>query len=220
MKFNIGDKVKIRKDIVIGAELRDVEFLIGMKEDADNDIIFEIEEIDGYDNTYLIKKVNELDFCCWMPEEWVMSISNEIKIKYMYDDLEKLDFIGGKSDWIDLRCASKEDIVLKAGEFKLIPLGVAMELPEGYEAHVVPRSSTFKNFGIIQTNSVGIIDNSYCGDNDWWFYPVYALRDTVIKFNDRICQFRIMEKMKPVTFTQVEVLGNADRGGHGSTGRN
>ena len=199
MKFNIGDKVKIRKDIVIGAELRDVEFLIGMKEDADDDLIFEIEEIYEDDNTYRIK---------------------EIKIKYMYDDLEKLDFIDGKSDWIDLRCASKEDIVLKAGEFKLIPLGVAMELPEGYEAHVVPRSSTFKNFGIIQTNHCAIIDNSYCGDNDWWFYPVYALRDTVIKFNDRICQFRIMEKMKPITFTRVETLGNADRGGHGSTGRN
>ena len=157
-----------------------------------------------------------------MPEEWVMPAValNEIKIKYMHEDLEKLDFIGGKSDWIDLRCASKEDIILKAGEFKLIPLGVAMELPEGYEAHVVPRSSTYKHYGIIQTNSVGIIDNSYCGDNDWWFYPAFALRDTVIKFNDRICQFRIMEKMKPVAFTQVETLGNADRGGHGSTGRN
>ena len=220
MKFNIGDKVIIRKDIVVGTETRGFEFPEEMKEDANNDVIFEIEETDGYDNTYLIKKVNEIDFCCWMPEEWLMSNSNEIKIKYMYDDLEKLDFIGGKSDWIDLRYASKEDIVLKAGEFKLIPLGVAMELPEGYEAHVVPRSSTFKNFGIIQTNHCAIIDNSYCGDNDWWFYPVYALRDTVIKFNDRICQFRIMEKMKPATFTQVEVLGNADRGGHGSTGRN
>ena len=220
MKFNIGDKVKIRKDIVIGAELRDVEFLIGMKEDACDDLIFEIEKIYEDDNAYRIKEINDIDNVWWMPEEWLISKSNEIKIKYMYDDLEKLDFIGGKSDWIDLRCASKEDIVLKAGEFKLIPLGVAMELPEGYEAHVVPRSSTFKNFGIIQTNHCAIIDNSYCGDNDWWFYPVFALRDTVIKFNDRICQFRIMEKMKPVAFTQVETLGNADRGGHGSTGRN
>ena len=154
MKFNIGDKVKIRKDIVIGAELRDVEFLIGMKEDADDDLIFEIEEIYEDDNTYRIKEINDIDNNWWMPEEWLMSISNEIKIKYMHEDLEKLDFIGGKSDWIDLRCASKEDIVLKAGEFKLIPLGVAMELPEGYEAHVVPRSSTYKHYGIIQTNSV------------------------------------------------------------------
>ena len=219
MKFNIGDKVKIRKDIEIGTELRDVDFIEEMKEDANNGIIFEIEEIDARDNTYIIKN-NEVDFSYWTPEEWLVPNQKEIKIKYMHEDLEKLDFIGGKSDWIDLRCASKEDIVLKAGEFKLIPLGVAMELPEGYEAHVVPRSSTFKNFGIIQTNSVGIIDNSYCGDNDWWFYPAFALRDTVIKFNDRICQFRIMEKMKPVAFTQVETLGNADRGGHGSTGRN
>ena len=219
MKFNIGDKVKIRKDIEIGTELRDVDFIEEMKEDANNGIIFEIEEIDVRDDTYIIKN-NEVDFSYWTPEEWLVPNQKEIKIKYMHEDLEKLDFIGGKSDWIDLRCASKEDIVLKAGEFKLIPLGVAMELPEGYEAHVVPRSSTFKNFGIIQTNHCAIIDNSYCGDNDWWFYPVYALRDTVIKFNDRICQFRIMEKMKPVAFTQVETLGNADRGGHGSTGRN
>ena len=219
MKFNIGDKVKIRKDIEIGTELRDVDFIEEMKEDANNGIIFEIEEIDARDNTYIIKN-NEVDFSYWTPEEWLVPNQKEIKIKYMHEDLEKLDFIGGKSDWIDLRCASKEDIVLKAGEFKLIPLGVAMELPEGYEAHVVPRSSTYKHYGIIQTNSVGIIDNSYCGDNDWWFYPAFALRDTVIKFNDRICQFRIMEKMKPVAFTQVETLGNADRGGHGSTGRN
>ena len=219
MKFNIGDKVKIRKDIEIGTELRDVDFIEEMKEDANNGIIFEIEEIDVRDDTYIIKN-NEVDFSYWTPEEWLVPNQKEIKIKYMHEDLEKLDFIGGKSDWIDLRCASKEDIILKAGEFKLIPLGVAMELPEGYEAHVVPRSSTYKHYGIIQTNSVGIIDNSYCGDNDWWFYPAFALRDTVIKFNDRICQFRIMEKMKPVAFTQVETLGNADRGGHGSTGRN
>lgn len=155
MKFKIGDKVKIRKDIAVGTEIEDIKFLGEMKEYADNDIIFKIEEIDGYDNTYFIKKVNELNTSRWIPEEWVMPIPNGIKIKYMYDDLEKLDFIDGKSDWIDLRCASKEDIVLKAGEFKLIPLGIAMELPEGYEAHVVPRSSTFKNFGIIQTNHQG-----------------------------------------------------------------
>ena len=159
MKFNIGDKVKIRKDIAVRTELAEVEFLIGMKEDADDDLIFEIEEIDKDDNTCFIKikQINDVANNWWMPEEWVMPAValNEIKIKYMHEDLEKLDFIGGKSDWIDLRCASKEDIVLKAGEFKLIPLGVAMELPEGYEAHVVPRSSTFKNFGIIQTNHQG-----------------------------------------------------------------
>lgn len=92
-----------------------------------------------------------------------------IKIKYFNDKLEKLTYIDGKSDWIDLRAA--EDVDLKQGEFKLIPLGVAMQLPKGYEAHIVPRSSTFKNFGIIQTNHQGVVDCSYCGDNDQWFMP-------------------------------------------------
>lgn len=142
----------------------------------------------------------------------------KIRIKYLHDDLIRLGNIENKSDWIDLRCASKEDIVMKAGEFKLIPLGIAMELPDGCEAHVVPRSSTFKNFGIIQTNGQGIIDNSYKGDNDFWFFPACALRDTTIKFNDRICQFRIEKKQPDVEFEEVDVLGNDDRGGHGSTG--
>ena len=101
----------------------------------------------------------------------------KIKIKYFTDKIDKLTYIDGKSDWIDLRAA--ESIDMKAGEFKLIPLGIAMELPKGYEAHVVPRSSTFKNFGIIQTNHQGVIDSSYCGDNDQWFMPAYALRDPV-----------------------------------------
>jgi dUTP pyrophosphatase len=109
-------------------------------------------------------------------------------------------------------------IELKQNEFGLIPLGIAMELPEGYEAHVVPRSSTFKNFGIIETNSMGVIDESYKGDNDQWFFPAYALRDTAIEFGERICQFRIMEKMPEVEFVEVEHLGNEDRGGHGTTG--
>ena len=107
-----------------------------------------------------------------------------IKIKYFTEKIEKLTYIGGKSDWIDLRAA--ESVDMKAGEFRLIPLGVAMELPEGYEAHIVPRSSTFKNFGIIQTNHQGVIDCSYCGDNDQWFMPAYAFRDTHIEINDRI----------------------------------
>ena len=140
----------------------------------------------------------------------------EIKIKY-FSNIEELKNIGGnKSDWIDLRAA--KTIELKAGEFKLIPLGVAMELPKGYEAHIVPRSSTFKNFGIIQTNHQAVIDESYCGDNDQWFYPVYALRDTTINFNDRICQFRIVEKQPLINFTKVDSLENTDRGGFGSTG--
>ena len=140
-----------------------------------------------------------------------------IKIKYFTDKIDRLAYIDGKSDWIDLRAAESMD--LKAGEFKLIPLGVAMELPKGYEAHVVPRSSTFKNFGIIQTNHQGVIDSSYCGDNDQWFMPAYALRDTHIEVNDRVCQFRIMENQPALVFEETASLSNDDRGGIGSTGR-
>lgn len=140
-----------------------------------------------------------------------------IKIKYFSDKIEKLRYIDGKSDWIDLRAA--ENVELKAGEFRLIPLGVAMKLPEGYEAHIVPRSSTFKNFGLIQTNHFGIVDETYCGDNDQWFMPVFAVRDTVIHVNDRICQFRIMEHQPTIVFEEVDVLEAKDRGGFGSTGK-
>ena len=142
----------------------------------------------------------------------------KIKIKYHTDEIEKLRYIDGKSDWIDLRSA--EDVELKAGEFKLISLGVSMELPKGYEAHIVPRSSTFKNFGIIQTNHQAVIDESYCGDNDIWRYPVYALRDAVIHKNDRICQFRIMEHQPTIEFDEVEHLDGVERGGFGTTGKN
>lgn len=142
----------------------------------------------------------------------------DIKIKYFTEEIEKLEYIDGKSDWIDLRAAKQ--VHLKEGEFAIIPLGVAIKLPKGYEAHVVPRSSTYKNFGIIQTNSMGIIDESYCGDNDQWAYPVYALRDTVINVNDRICQFRIMEHQPKLSFIEVEKLEDKDRGGFGSTGKN
>ena len=140
-----------------------------------------------------------------------------IRIKYFTDKIDRLAYIGGKSDWIDLRCA--KEVQMKAGEFCLIPLGVAMQLPEGFEAHVVPRSSTFKNFGIIQTNHTGIIDESYCGDNDQWFMPAYALRDTEIHVIDRICQFRIVEHQPQLAFEETEELGNRDRGGLGSTGK-
>lgn len=144
-------------------------------------------------------------------------MTEKIRIKYFNEEIERLRYIDGKSDWIDLRAA--EEITMKAGEFKLIPLGIAMELPVGYEAHVVPRSSTFKNFGVIQTNSMGVIDESYCGDNDQWFFPAYALRDTVIHVNDRICQFRIMEHQPELYFEEAKELGHEDRGGHGSTGK-
>lgn len=127
-----------------------------------------------------------------------------------------------KGDWIDLRAA--EDVTLKKGEFKLIRLGVGMILPPGYEAHVCPRSSTFKNFHIIETNSMGIIDETYCGENsetgekDEWFFPAYAVEPTVIHKYDRICQFRIVEKMPEIELIEVSKLNEKVRGGHGSTG--
>ena len=140
-----------------------------------------------------------------------------IKIKYFSDKIEKLTYVAGKSDWIDLRAA--EDITMKQGEFKLIPLGIAMELPKGYEAHIVPRSSTYKNFGVIQANHCGVVDGSYCGDNDMWRMPVIAMRDTQIHVNDRICQFRIMKNQPEILFEEVEHLEGKDRGGFGTTGK-
>lgn len=143
-------------------------------------------------------------------------MSKTIKVKYFNNNIEKLKYIGDKSDWIDLRAA--EDVAMKAGEFKLIPLGIAMQLPEGYEAHIVPRSSTFKNFGIIQTNHMGVIDETYCGDTDQWMFPAYATRDTEIHVNDRICQFRIIEHQPTLVFEETDTLSAESRGGFGSTG--
>lgn len=139
----------------------------------------------------------------------------KIKVKY-HTDILPLE-MNDKGDWVDLRAA--QDMKLWEGCSYHIPLGISVELPEGYEAHVAPRSSTFKNWGIIQTNSVGVIDNSYCGDNDIWMMPVYATRFTEIKKNDRICQFRIVEKQPHLEFETVDHFGNEDRGGFGSTGR-
>lgn len=139
-----------------------------------------------------------------------------IKIKYHNDKLEKIGKIEA-GDWVDLRAA--ETVEMRAGEHRLISLGVSMKLPEGYEAHVAPRSSTFKNWGILMTNSVGVIDNSYSGTNDIWKFSAYAVRDTKIETNDRICQFRIIEKMPPISFEEADKLDDEDRGGFGSTGR-
>lgn len=141
----------------------------------------------------------------------------KIIIKYLNDDIKRLEYIDNKSDWIDLRSA--ERVELKKGEFKLIHLGVAMQLPEGYEAHIAPRSSTYKNFGVIQANSVGVVDESYCGPDDWFFFPAIAMRDTVIEPNDRICQFRIMKHQPKIIFEETKELNNNNRGGHGSTGK-
>lgn len=140
----------------------------------------------------------------------------KIQIKYHTDGLPPLCPIEGKSDWIDLRAA--ERVEMKSGDFRIISLGVSMKLPDGYEAHLAPRSSTFMKFGILQTNSVGIIDNSYCGDDDIWGMPALAMRDTVIEKGDRICQFRIIKKMEPIDFETVESLKCRNRGGFGSTG--
>lgn len=138
----------------------------------------------------------------------------EVKIKY-FSDIEKIKkFKYG--DWIDLRSA--EDIELKAGDFKIIKLGIGMKLPYGWEAHVAPRSSTYKNFGIICANSFGIIDNSYCGDEDEWGFPAIALHDTTIHKNDRICQFRVVEKQPSIDFVEVEHLDKVSRGGFGMSG--
>ena len=139
-----------------------------------------------------------------------------LKIKY-HDDKSERAVCAKKADCIDLQIS--KTINLKAGESAIIPLGVSIELPEGYEALLCPRSSTFKNWGIIQTNSTGIIDETYCGDNDIWGMPVYATRDTTIQFNDRIAQFRIIEHQPKLEFVEVENLGNNDRGGFGSTGK-
>ena len=140
----------------------------------------------------------------------------KLKVKYFDKEIEKIQKIN-KGDWIDLRSAA--DIFLTKGQFALIPLGVGMVLPEGYEAHIAPRSSTFKNWKILQVNSVGVVDNSYSGDADQWMMPVYATEDTEIKKKDRICQFRIIEKMPELEIEEVKHLNDKSRGGFGSTGQ-
>ena len=140
-----------------------------------------------------------------------------IKVQYRNETIERLKKIS-QGDWIDLRAAT--DISMNAGEFAYIDLGVAMQLPKGYEALLAPRSSTFKNFGIIQANSIGIMDNSFCGPTDWWKFPAIALRNTIIRNNDRICQFRIIANQHNLILHETSLEGNADRGGWGSTGKN
>lgn len=144
-------------------------------------------------------------------------MSETIKIKYHSNEIEKLRYIDGKSDWIDLRSA--EEVTLEAGEFHLINLGISVQLPEGYEMIIAPRSSTYKNFGLLQTNSIGIVDESYCGDNDILMMPVKADRHTEIHVNDRVCQFRIQKHQPQIVFEEVEHLESKERGGFGSTGK-
>lgn len=185
-----------------------------------------IIEVDKYIERDQVFRIDGYFFHPSMCEKVVEEVeSKSIKIKY-FEGANKLKSIE-KGDWIDLY-ANKE-IFIPKGQRAMIPLGIAMELPKGYEAHIVPRSSTFKTWGIILVNSVGIIDNSYNGDNDQWHFPAYCLESrtivdgregTLIQKGDRICQFRIVENQPSIEFIEVESLGNEDRGGLGSTGRN
>ena len=173
----------------------------------------------GYQELVLLNSLDDCESRVRFLNELLIEMEDKkmnIKIKYFADDMEPLTYIDGKSDWIDLRAA--QDMTIAVGTYVAIPLGIGMKLPVGYEAHVVPRSSTFKNFGLLQTNSMGVIDETYCGDNDQWHFPAYATRDTVIHKNDRICQFRIMEHQPTIEFTPVEHLADESRGGFGSSG--
>lgn len=180
--------------------------------DFDEFFIFDKNKI------YLNKTKNSMKIKAMDNKYIAILNNNEMKIKVMYhnSDIMRIEEIH-KGDWIDLRCA--EDVEMKAGDFKLISLGVSIELPSGYEAHVLPRSSTYKNFGIILANSQGIIDNSYKNSKDIWRFPAIAMRDTKINKNDRICQFRIVKNMEEVLIEEVNNLDhNEERGGFGSTG--
>ena len=150
-------------------------------------------------------------------DQGMVEMEEKIKIKYHVKELEKLRYIDGKSDWIDLRVA--EEVKMKAGEFRLISMGISVELPKGYEMWSLPRSSAFKNFGVIQTNAMGVVDESFCGDNDIIHMPILAMRDTEMHINDRIGQFRIAKHQAEIHFVEVEHLNHADRGGFGTTGK-
>ena len=139
----------------------------------------------------------------------------DIRIKYHNKNIEHVKHVNG-GDWLDLRAA--ETVEMKAGDFKIISLGISVKLPWGYEAHIAPRSSTFRNFGVLQTNGLGVVDESYCGENDVWGFPALAMRDTTIHEGDRICQFRIMKKMEPANLIEVDHMTDESRGGFGSTG--
>ncbi len=148
----------------------------------------------------------------WMENQWKEELHIDIKYLPGAHKLEQVDW----GSWIDLY--TYENVSLKLGEQKYINLGLAMKLPEGYEAIMSPRSSTFKNWGITQTNSIGVIDSTYCGDNDIWMFPAYATKDVTIPAGTRICQFRIQKEQPNIVFNIVNSLGIEDRGGLGSSG--
>lgn len=223
MKFKIGDIVKITENPRILKEIG-IENHRGGKEakilniDEEDDFLTYYVQIFCYPNAYKEKGLE-----VWISEEaiepLIFSLEDytTIYIKYHTPNLSPLERIEGKkSDWIDLRAA--EDVTLKAGEIRRISLGISMQLSPNYEAHILPRSSTPEKFGIVMAHSQGIIDNSYCGDNDIWMFQALAIRDTTIHFNDRIAQFRIYQKQPDISFIPVCNLGNPNRGGFGSTG--
>lgn len=225
-KFKVGDIVKIRLLPGINEKLEICGIYYSDKLLNFNGEIIEVDNSGDNDLPYCIRFDNEAKDCYYLPEDLLelaftsneVSNNKKIKIKY-HEPITPLENINGaNSDWIDLRCAEPNGVDLKTGDFKLISLGVSMKLPDDYEAHIVPRSSTFKNYGIIQTNHEGIIDNSFCGDNDLWMFPAYATRDTHIDFNDRICQFRIVKKQPTIVFEKVDKLEDKNRGGLGSSG--
>jgi dUTP pyrophosphatase len=151
----------------------------------------------------------------------------DIKVKYHYDDSPRLQMTD-KGDWVDLYTA--EDVIItNPVEFQLVNLGVSIELPEGYEANIVPRSSTYKNWNVLQSNHFGVVDESYKGDGDVWKFPllfVLTNQSIIDEMNDqlvipkhtRLCQFRINKKQPKLNFIEVEHLGNEDREGFGSSG--
>jgi dUTP pyrophosphatase len=212
MKFKIGDVVVLTKNY-------DLLKAIGMEgyEGCRGQII----SIDAQDTNlpYEIQMENSLG-TFWIKNKVIKKLigkSFTIPIKYHNPELTHLQKIdGNKSDWIDLRAAEK--VTLKKGEIRRISLGISMQLPENYEAHILPRSSAPEKFGIIMAHSQGIIDNSYCGDDDVWSFLALAIRDTTIYVNDRIAQFRIYQNQPSILFVPVDTLGNPNRGGFGSTG--
>ena len=184
---------------------------------------------ESHDYDYITKYKNK--FLKYMNKtEW--SDSMNIKIKY-FEGAKKLE-INPKGNLIDVY--SREDIFIPQFDMRLVHLGFAMELPKGKIAKLYPRSSTFKTWGCILANSVGIIDETYCGDNDEWLAPLVCIAPknsepvpinelcsetifgTWVRKGDKIAQFEIVDAMEMPTFVEVETLGNKDRHGIGSTG--
>lgn len=222
--YNVGDIITLTENSeilgnvgIVMEKYRGAKAQITKMDYDDKDGLFYLIRIENTNTFFWISKkcIDEIETSKKITSKELSK--QKIYIKYHNPELIYLQKIGGdKSDWIDLRAA--EEVALKKGEIRRISLGISMQLPENYEAHVLPRSSTPEKFGIIMAHSQGIIDNSYCGDNDVWSFLALAIRDTTIYVNDRIAQFRIYQKQPDISFVPVCNLGNPDRGGFGSTG--